>query len=811
MRSRVASLFGASLRLLSWPFRWLWQLIGRLGLAARKLLAALWRFLGQVASLLWLPIRWFLLLLGRPILWLLRVVGRWIIAVWRRLGIWGTALRKAIDQVGLGLWRPIQKLARLLWRPARWAAPFIWEELGRLGLALRRLLAVITWPLTAPAGLLWDRFLAPPFNRLWSWISIRAMVTRRAIRSRQQIKTARRHLRRREEMAVAHNRGQEAAPDRRRWIRAVAVLTALNLVLLAVLTRTFSDTRQPAEARLALPLTPQPSATPSPILLPTNTPPPTPIAITPAPTPDHLATGGSVAFVMRQNGNQDIYALTVGFDKPVRLTTHPADDRSPAWSPDGQWLAFSSRRDGNWELYLLNVADGELKRLTRHVDYEANPSWSPDGQWLVYESYHQENMDIYVMPVSGGDPVRLTTHAAADYAPVWAPSGRHIAFVSWRSANPDIFLFSLDDARDEVAINISQSPEIEEGQPNWHPGGDYLAFTGQTESQRLIYIQPTLDNLPSGDPIVIGQGREPAWAPSGNALVYAHDDRDNQYLLASSVNGWGAAPQVYLSKHQLGAPSWNAAVLPPGILAAGPLISTGHDAAAASDESDLYVESVADPASIGPPFTLVTLEEIQVPGPYLNDRVDDSFLALRQKTIDVVGWDLLGALDKMWEPLDSPPPPGVDAQSWNKAGRAFDLIPDLNAGYTPVVEVVREQVGAKTWWQVYVRTRRQDGSQGEPLLARPWNFQARYSGNTSDYEDGGRAKDTIPPGYYVDFTRLAADYGWERVPAGSTWRTNFPATLYWHFQKRQELEWEAAMLELYSEPELHPGTEALTQ
>jgi TolB protein len=811
MRSTIASLFGALLRLLVWPFRWLWQFIGRLGLAAHKLLIAVWRFLGRMGLALTTVLGSIGRLLWRPIRWLLLGIGKLLIAIWRRLGIWGIAVRTAITRIGLAFWRPIRVLTNPLWKFVRWAAPFVWEELGRLGLATRRLLAVILWPLSAPAILVWDRLLEAPVTRLWNWFVIRAIVVGRAVRSRQRIQAARRHLRRREKMVANQNLVRDAGPPQRRWIRATAALVALNLVLLIVLARTLDDAKQLAEARPAPSSTARVSATPSPILLPTSTPVPTLIPVTPAPTPDHLASGGSVAFVQRVNGNLDIYALAVGLDKPVRLTTDSAEDRSPVWSPDGRLLAFSTRRDGNWELYLLKVASGELQRLTHHVDYEANPSWSPDGQWIIYESYHQENMDIYIMPAGGGDPVRLTTHPAADFAPAWAPSGRHIAFVSWRSGNPDIWLFSLDDARDEAAINISHSPDVEEGNPTWHPGGEYLAYSGKTSDQHLVYVQATVDNLPSGEPMVIGQGTAPAWAPSGNALVFAHDDHPNYFLLASSVNGWIAAPQVYLSQDPLGAPSWSAATLFPQLLTAAWTQSGRLDPAAVGDVPELYIESVAEPASQGPPFTMVTLEDIQVPGPYLSDRVDDSFQALRQRTIQDVGWDVIGALNKMWEPLDSPPPPGMDRESWNKAGRAFDLIPDLNAGFTPVLEIVREQEGAKTWWRVYVRTSRQDGSQGEPLTTRPWNFQARYSGNTSDYEDGGRLRDSIPAGYFVDFTQLAADYGWERVPAGETWRTNFAATLFWHFQRRQGLDWETAMRELYTELDLTPGMESPAQ
>ncbi len=350
-------------------------------------------------------------------------------------------------------------------------------------------------------------------------------------------------------------------------------------------------------------------------------------------------------------------------------------------------------------------------------------------------------------------------------------------------------------------MNISQSPLIEEDKPSWHPGGDYLAFSGRAGSQQLIYTQPMLNNLPSGDPAVVGQGRDPAWAPSGNALIFVHDDGATRYLLASGINGWGAAPQVYVSEYPLSAPAWSSRALPPGLLVAGSLGLSAPDSLARA-ETPLYEETMANPAEEGPPFTLVTLDDVQTPGPYLNDRVDDSFLALRERVIEIAGWDFVGALDKLWEPMDAVPPPGLDARSWNKAGRAFDIISDLNVGHHPVVEVVKEPIGAKTYWRVFVRTDRQDGSQGEPLHALPWNFRARYSGNISDYENGGRAKASIPPGYFIDFTQLAADYGWERVPAGDTWRTFFPATLFWHFEKCQELDWQSAMLELYTEEDL---------
>ena len=64
------------------------------------------------------------------------------------------------------------------------------------------------------------------------------------------------------------------------------------------------------------------------------------------------------------DGNWDIYAVRLlepagSADAPsvewIRLTAHPAEDRYPAFSPDGQTLAFASRRDGYWNLYALTA------------------------------------------------------------------------------------------------------------------------------------------------------------------------------------------------------------------------------------------------------------------------------------------------------------------------------------------------------------------------------------------------------------------------------------------------------------------------
>jgi TolB protein len=220
-----------------------------------------------------------------------------------------------------------------------------------------------------------------------------------------------------------------------------------------------------------------------------------------------------------------------------------------------------------------------------------------------------------------------------------------------------------------------------------------------------------------------------------------------------------------------------------------------------SASETLYVEAVATTEADGPPIRLWELP-VSAPSPYLSDQVDQSFLALQEELISQAGWDVLGRLDGMFESLENRPLPGLGSDSWNKAGRAFDLYYREALAFESRLEVVREELSSGTYWRVYVRTANQDGSQGEPLRDLPWDFQSRYGSEPRYYDEGGKLKESIPAGYYIDFTAVAADYGWSLVPSWENWRTYFPAIRFWHYENRQDLSWREAMLQLYTAEEL---------
>ncbi len=155
------------------------------------------------------------------------------------------------------------------------------------------------------------------------------------------------------------------------------------------------------------------------------------------------------------HGTSDIYVKLVGSSEVRQLTTDPAFDTIPRWSPDGRRIAFLRLQPGSEDgrihvMSALGGPDSTLSDLSTNYQF----AWSPDGRVIAAPRVERDgdkfSSAIYIVPADGGDPRALTRtkRPATDWAPAFSPNGRRLAYVSCTGVEStcDVYVLDLDAA-----------------------------------------------------------------------------------------------------------------------------------------------------------------------------------------------------------------------------------------------------------------------------------------------------------------------------------------------------------------------------
>jgi len=130
---------------------------------------------------------------------------------------------------------------------------------------------------------------------------------------------------------------------------------------------------------------------------------------------------------LARNGNSDIYTMDLRTRRVKQLTSHPAIDTSPCYSPDGRRIAFNSDRGGSPQLYIMDADGRNVRRISFGEGRYATPVWSPRGDLVAFTKIHKGRFYIGVMRPDGRGE-RLLTDGFLVEGPTWAPNGRVLMF-----------------------------------------------------------------------------------------------------------------------------------------------------------------------------------------------------------------------------------------------------------------------------------------------------------------------------------------------------------------------------------------------
>ena len=137
-------------------------------------------------------------------------------------------------------------------------------------------------------------------------------------------------------------------------------------------------------------------------------------------------------------GGRDILGIRPGVDSvPVPLVATPAEEYSPALSPDGKWLAYASYGSGRDEVYVRPFPETGKGRWQISVAGGTEPVWSHSGRELFYRDGAS---NLVAISVAFGTSFQLLGHRTLFSTQDYLTDTRHSAYAV--SADDQSFIFA---------------------------------------------------------------------------------------------------------------------------------------------------------------------------------------------------------------------------------------------------------------------------------------------------------------------------------------------------------------------------------
>ncbi len=262
--------------------------------------------------------------------------------------------------------------------------------------------------------------------------------------------------------------------------------------------------------------------------------------------------GTSMIFAStRHSMNPDIYYKDVDAVAVVQLTSDPASDVQPCFSPDGRRVAFASDRTGNWDIWIVNLDGQQAVQVTSSAGHEVHPTWSPDGKQLVFSSM-SERGGQWQLWVASAEAGAIKKFIGYGLFPEWAPHSNTILYQRARRRGTrwfSLWTLKLVNGEPRMPTEILSSPEHAMILPTWSPDETQIAYCavekmddfGESERYRLQRADLWMVDLDGRGKVrltdAIGSNYAPTWSKLGR--IYFTSDRSGR---ADNENIWSVIP-----------------------------------------------------------------------------------------------------------------------------------------------------------------------------------------------------------------------------------------------------------------------------
>jgi len=169
---------------------------------------------------------------------------------------------------------------------------------------------------------------------------------------------------------------------------------------------------------------------------------------------------------------------------------------APETAPHGGRIVFASDRTGTFDLYTASLSGGPVRQITSGPAFDFDPRWSPDGNDIAFlRDIGTGDNDLYVVHANGAGLRQLTaTPTVAEFGPAWAPDNTEILFFAGSGGPTHLYAISPAGGSPTQVSTTPRAP-LEENFDDgirdsslWHEIVDPGAAIGETSGRLVVTI-----------------------------------------------------------------------------------------------------------------------------------------------------------------------------------------------------------------------------------------------------------------------------------------------------------------------------------
>jgi Tol biopolymer transport system component len=227
-----------------------------------------------------------------------------------------------------------------------------------------------------------------------------------------------------------------------------------------------------------------------------------------------VIAGGIWAFLQ-------FYPREAALPPPRFVPVTTSGGQSPSLSLDGNWVAYQWRgeKGDNWDIYVKEVAGTGFNRLTTDSADDRNPAWSPDGRQIAFLRRSGDRWVLYLISPLGGGERKVAEVGGGPLS--WSPDGKNIAFTDRKSPEDPWSIWSLSlETMEKKQVTAPDVSYDGDERPAFSPDGRYLAFIRRLELGRpALYVM----HLPRGELKLVtdfNSPMSPCWTANSREIVF---------------------------------------------------------------------------------------------------------------------------------------------------------------------------------------------------------------------------------------------------------------------------------------------------